>query len=65
MHIPKQHEESVFGKEAPRNSGTIMEHIDPLTLVRQTPLKCFGEVFQEKLFNCLRVFLNRLEESWL
>ncbi len=42
-----------------------MEHIDPLTLTKQINLRCFGEVFQEKLFNCLRVFLNRLEESWL
>lgn len=46
-------------------NGTIMEHIDPLALIKNTPLRCFGEIGQEKLFNCLRVFLNRLEECWL
>ena len=42
-----------------------MEHIDPLDLVKQVNLRCFGEVYQERLFGCMRVFLNRLEESWL
>ncbi len=39
-----------------------MVDIDPLTLVEQTPLRCFGEVCQEKLFNTLRVFLNKLDK---
>ena len=47
------------------NCGNILEHIDPLDLVKQTSLRCFGEDSQEKLFDYLRVFLNRLEKSWL
>jgi hypothetical protein len=42
-----------------------MEHIDPLTIIKSTSLKCFGKIGQERLFNCLRAFLNKLEESWL
>jgi len=35
-----------------------MVDIDPLSLVRENPLKCLGETHQEKLYNYLRVFLT-------
>jgi hypothetical protein len=44
----------------PKNQcfGSILEHIDPPSLVEKTPLRCFGEVYQEKLARYLRIFLN-------
>ena len=39
-------------------SGSILEHIDPPGLVEKTPLRCFGEVYQEKLTRYLRIFLK-------
>ena len=30
-----------------------MEHIDPLALVEQTDLRCFGEVYRDKLVRFL------------
>jgi len=38
-------------------NGTILVDIDPLTLVGKTPLRCFGEVHQEKLAWFLKIFL--------
>jgi hypothetical protein len=37
--------------------GSIMVHIDPLALVEQTPLRCFGEEYQDKLARFLKIFL--------
>lgn len=34
-----------------------MVDIDPLTLVEQISLKCFGEVYQDKLVRFLKIFL--------
>jgi hypothetical protein len=47
-----------FGKIFSIYSGTIMVDIDPLTLVEQTPLRCFGEEHQERLPRFLKTFLN-------
>jgi hypothetical protein len=38
--------------------GTIMVDIDPLTLVEQTSLRCFGEVYRDKLIRFLKTFLQ-------
>jgi len=38
-------------------SGTIMVDIDPLTLIKTTDLRCFGEVYQDKLVRFLKTFL--------
>jgi len=35
-----------------------MVDIDPLTLVKQTPLRCFGEVYGDKLVRFLKIFLQ-------
>lgn len=40
-------------------NGTILVHIDPLELVRGIWLKCFGEIYQEKLYRYLRIFLDK------
>lgn len=45
------------------SDGIILVNIDPLELVRGICLRCFGEVYQEKLYKYLRVFLNRLTED--
>ena len=35
-----------------------MVDIDPLNLVKTTHLRCFGEVFQDKLVRFLKAFLD-------
>ena len=45
-------------KEKGVGFGTILVHIDPLTLVKKTPLRCFGEEHQEKLHYYLKTFLD-------
>ena len=40
-----------------RYCGTIMVDIDPLTLIKTTDLRCFGEVYQDKLVRFLKTFL--------
>lgn len=37
-----------------------MVDVDPLELVLETRLRCFGEEQQEKLYYYLKVFLNRI-----
>ncbi len=37
-----------------------MEHIDPLTLTKQINLRCFGEVFQKRLFKVYLECLKRI-----
>ncbi len=34
-----------------------MVHINPLNLIKTTYLRCFGEVYQEKLVRFLKTFL--------
>jgi len=41
-----------------KNVGTIMVDIDPLTLIKTTYLRCFGEVYQDKLVRFLKTFLD-------
>jgi RNA-directed DNA polymerase len=36
-----------------------MVDIDPLQLVRDVWLKCFGKLYQERLYRYLRIFLNK------
>jgi len=38
--------------------GSTIEHHDPLALVRKHPLRCFGEIYQEKLIYYLTVFID-------
>jgi len=35
-----------------------MVDIDPLTLIKTTYLRCFGEVYQDKLVRFLKTFLD-------
>jgi len=40
-------------------TGIIMVDIDPIELVRGIWLRCFGEIYQERLYRYLKIFLNR------
>jgi hypothetical protein len=35
-----------------------MVDVDPLALIREIRLRCFGEIYQERLFNYLKIFLD-------
>jgi len=55
-------------KRIPRNkvfkkTGIILVDIDPLELVQGIRLKCFGEIYQERLYRYLKIFLNRTTEG--
>lgn len=47
-----------FASSLLQTYGNILEHIDPLDLVSQTPLRCFGEEYQDKLVRYLNISLN-------
>jgi len=38
--------------------GTILVDIAPLTLVEKTDLRCFGEIYGEKLARYVKIFLR-------
>jgi hypothetical protein len=40
--------------------GSIMVHVDPLALIKNTYLACFGEIGQKNLLRSLKAFLNAL-----